>query len=103
MRCLFSLPMVLSLLLSGCGAFSVSAFTNFGIASGTVSIVRVTIITDGHGDSTTVTIVTLLQLGSGRDWTFCGSQVSQFPINSFVTVNYNPGTSCATLISVAVG
>ena len=107
MRCLFTLLVLFvvlsSLILSGCGAVYISGFTDFDVASGTVSIVRVTIIDNGHGGSVSVTIVTLLQLGSTRDWTFCGLQASRFPVNSFVTVAYTPGNACATVMSVTVG
>jgi hypothetical protein len=71
-------------------------------ASGTVSIVRLTFANDGKGNSVTVTVVTLLQRNDAQDLTFCGSQVSQFPINAFVTVNYTQGTLCSTLNSVSV-
>jgi len=96
MKCLVSALVLLCILLSGCGAVSVNGFFDSGAAgtstvSGTVSIVQLTFATDGKGNSITVTEVTLLQRGGAQDLTFCGSQVSQFAINAFVTVNYTPG------------
>ena len=107
MRCLALLIGVSCVLLSGCGGVSVSAFSDLGAAgtssaSGTVSIVQLTFASDGNGNSITVTVVTLLQNRSAQDLTFCGSQVSQFPINATVTVNYTPGTTCSTLAFVTV-
>lgn len=108
MTCLASLLVVFCILLSGCGGWSVSAFSDPGaagtsFASGTVSIVQLTYASDGNGNSITVTAVTLLQNRSAQDLTFCGSQVSQFPINTSVSVNYTPGATCSTLISVSAG
>lgn len=108
MRCLASLLVVSCILPSGCGGWSVSAFSDPGaagtsFASGTVSIVQLTYASDGNGNSITVTAVTLLQNRSAQDLTFCGSQVSQFPINASVSVNYTPGATCSTLISVTAG
>ncbi len=107
MRCLALLLGVSCVLLSGCGGVSVSAFSDPGVAgtsfaSGTVSIVQLTFASDGNGNSITVTAVTLLQNRSAQDLTFCGSQVTRFPINASVTVNYTPGSTCSTLTSVTV-
>ena len=107
MRCVACLLVLSCVLLLGCGAMSISASFDPGAAgtstaSGTVSIVRLTFANDGKGNSVTVTVVTLLQRDDAQDLTFCGSQVSQFPINAFVTVNYTQGTLCSTLNSVSV-
>ncbi len=102
---LIALALVSFSTLSGCGSIRISGFSDpgAGIASGTVSIVNLTWASDGSGNSITVTVVTLLQGGGSQDLTFCGSQVSQFPMNAFVTAKYKPGTTCSTLISVTVG
>lgn len=107
MKCLGSVLVLFCTLLCGCGTVSVSAFFNPGAAgtstaSGTVSIVQLTFANDGKGNSITVTVVTLLQRHDAQDLTFCGSQVGQFPINSFITVNYTPGITCSTLNSASV-
>ena len=107
MKCRISVLLLICLLLSGCGGFSGSAFFDAGgagtlFASGTVSIVHLTFVSDGHGNSTTVTVVTLLQTSSAQELTFCGSHVSDFPMNAFVTANYTEGPTCSNLISVKV-
>jgi uncharacterized protein YceK len=107
MKSLVSVLVLFCILLSGCGTVSGGAYFDSGAAgtstiSGTVSIVRLTFANDGKGNSITVTVVTLLQRNDAQDLTFCGSQASQFPMNSFVTVNYTPGITCSTLNSVSV-
>ncbi len=106
-RLLAPLLVLSCVVLSGCGGWSVSARSDPGpagtsFASGTVSIVQLTFASDGNGNSITVTAVTLLQNRSAQDLTFCGSQVSQFRINTSVTVNYTPGSTCSTLTFVTV-
>jgi hypothetical protein len=100
---ILSLVVVSSLLLSACGGVVVvRGAINFepAIASGVVSIVHLTFVATPNGKSDTVTVVTLLQTGSAQDLTFCGSQVTQFPVNMFVTAKYTQGQPCSTLISV---
>jgi uncharacterized protein YceK len=66
-----SLLLLFSLLLTGCGTVVVRGALNSDntvVASGAVSIVRLTFASDGNGNSVTVTVVTLLQSGSdGRN------------------------------------
>ncbi len=95
------------ILLTGCGGVSVSGYFDSGAAgtstvSGKVSIVHLTYISDANGGSTTVTVVTLLQDWEAQERTFCGSHVNQFPMNTFVTANYTPGSTCSTLNSVKI-
>ncbi len=101
-RNLLSLLVFSSLLLSGCGAFVVRGAINPQpvVASGVVSVVHLTFVSDGNGSSVTVTAVTLLQPGSAQDLTFCGSQVTQFPMDTLVTAKFTPGPACSSLISV---
>ena len=95
--------LVCSLLLSGCGAVIVNGTINSGAvtASGVVSIVRLTLASNGTGSSITVTVVTLVQSGTAQDLTFCGSQVNLFPMNTAVTTKFTQGSPCSTLISVS--
>ena len=89
--------------LAGCnGVTTFSAFSNPGIAntSGTVSIVRFTAVIGPNGAFINVTIVTLVQNGFSNDNTFCGDVRNQFPMNSFVNVNFNPGQPCNTIVQV---
>lgn len=94
------------LMLAGCGAIIVGGTLNGGnavVASGVVSVVRLTFASEGNGASITVTVVTLSQSGSAQDFTFCGSQGSQFPMDRFVTTRFTAGTTCSTLLSVTAG
>jgi hypothetical protein len=104
MKCLLSLLIVFSLLLAGCGAVVVRGALNGDtlVAAGMVSIVRLTFAFDGN-TLVTVTVVTLLQSGTAQTLTFCGSQVNQFPMDTFVTTRFTPGRTCATLVTVSAG
>ncbi len=105
MKRLLILLVLISLTLAGCGGTVIvrGALNPGGIVStsGTVSIVQLSFTSDGNGASIQVTIVTLLQTGSAQTLTFCGSQVSQFPMETFVKTAFTPGTPCATLVSVS--
>jgi hypothetical protein len=64
---------------------------------GTVSSVQLSI--DGNAQ---VTFVTFLQSGAPFTIGFCGDQTSLFPLNRTMTVNFNPGQTCATIIAVVI-
>jgi len=105
MKRLMALLILLSLLLTGCGTVVVRGALNGDnsvVASGVVSIVRLAFAADGNGSSITVTVVTLVQSGAAQDLTFCGSQVSQFPMNAFVTARFTTGSACSNLLTVTV-
>jgi hypothetical protein len=91
----------LSLALASCGTFGFSS--NPGSASntaaGTVSLVHLSVV-DGDVQ---VTFVTLQSSGSANQFTFCGDQVSRFPMNTSVTVNFNPGQNCNQVVVVITG
>ena len=92
-----------TVLLTSCGTVVVQGAINFPTtASGFVSIVHFTFVADGNGSQTSVTVVTLLSSGSAQELTFCGSHVSDFPMNTVVTAKYTQRTPCSTLISVTV-
>jgi hypothetical protein len=105
MERLLSLLVLFSLLLTGCGTVVVRGALNGDpvVAAGVVSIVHLTFSSDGKGNTITVTVVTLLQSGAAQTLTFCGSQVTQFPMDTFVTTKFTTGSTCATLITVTVG
>jgi hypothetical protein len=97
--CLTSL-LFASLLLTSCGQVFVSAFSNPGpstVIFGTVSIVQITVI-DGN---VVVTIVTLINAGVGSQFTFCGDQRNQFPMDRVVSATFTPGTPCANIVQVS--
>jgi hypothetical protein len=98
-RCLLSVVLA-SLLLTSCGQVFVSAFSHPGSSTvfvGTVSIVQITVV-DGN---VMVTAVTLINNGVGNDFTFCGDQRDQFPMNRLVSATFTPGTPCANIIQVS--
>ena len=94
---------LLVVFLAGCnGVTTFSAFSNPGIANaiGVVSIVRFTAVIGPNGTLINVTIVTLAQNGFSNDNTFCGDVRNQFPMNAFISVNFNPGQPCNTVVKV---
>ena len=102
-RLFLCLALLVSLLLAGCeGVVQIQGAVNLpaSTTSGTVSIVQVSAVSGGNGTSVQVTVVTLLQPGTAQTTTFCGSQVGQFPMDTFVTATFNQGPTCASLVSV---
>ena len=81
-----------------CGDIFVRGAINTGTqsANGIVSIVHLGV--DSGGVS--ITIITLT--GSGLDHTlnFCGDQTALFPVDREVSVNFKPGSPCASVLSV---
>ena len=99
-RLLATVLIALSLLYgTACGDVFVRA--TFGTAStlqGTVSSVQL-----GNANGTTqVTFVTFQQSGAPFTIDFCGDQTSLFPLTQTVTVNFNPGQTCATIVTVVI-
>ena len=43
----------------------------------------------------------LINGGIGNDFTFCGDQRNQFPMNQLVSATFTPGTPCANIIQVS--
>jgi hypothetical protein len=66
-----------------------------------VSIVQLTVISGSNGTSISVTLVTLLQPGAAQTLTFCGTQNSLFPMNTFVQVQFFSGADCSNIVLVA--
>jgi len=94
----------LSLLISGCGnVFFRSNFNNnTQTASGVVSVVQLTVIIDGNNVSTQVTVVTLVNNFVSSTESFCGDQMSQFPLNEFAQATFTPGQPCSNLVNVVI-
>ena len=92
------------LFLTGCGTVRVAGVlnaSNVSVVSGTVSFVQVTVLIDGKGTSTDVTVVTLLMPLARNTFTFCGNQASQFAMNTSVQISFtSAGESCADLVAV---
>lgn len=89
----------LTVSLTGCGTFAVGFISNPGSATGTVSSVHLSVI---NGD-VQVTFVTLQNNGSSNQFAFCGDHVGQFPMNTSVTVRFDPGHDCNQIIVVITG
>ncbi len=69
-------------------------------ASGTVTVVRLTVVSGPGGTNVNVTIVTLLTNGFSNTLTFCNTQSSLFPMNAFVQVNFTPAQPCISAFSI---
>lgn len=100
-----ALIMLLSQLLA-CGGIHVGAISNpsnVSVASGTVSVVHLTVVSNSNGTFVNVTAVTLLMPLGTNSLMLCGDQRSQFPTNSTVQVSYTPGQDCSNLVKVGPG
>jgi hypothetical protein len=98
--------LAVSFLALGCGHTFVGFVSNPGglrSVSGTVTIVQLGVINDGHGNLITFTGVTLIQNNTASTVNFCGDQRRQFPIDRFVRVDFTDGIFCSTLHAVTVG
>jgi hypothetical protein len=83
-----------------CDAVFVAGFTGGTVrsVSGTVSVVHLIFVDGG----VQVTFVTLVQTFGPQDFRFCGNVVPQFPMNTDVTVQFTPGTTCDSNLAVVV-
>ncbi len=96
-----SLTLLSCILLAGCGAVYVGGYYD-GVATGNVSLVRLTSALDEYGNSVQVTVVTLQELNDRQDLTLCGSHSSDFPLGARVTAKYKSGPVCSTLVSLTI-
>jgi hypothetical protein len=96
-------PLILLVSLCGCGSkFFVRGAINTATISGTVSMVQLTTIIE-DGTSVTVTLVTFLQSGTGRNMNFCGDQQSLFPLDQFVKASFTTTPPCASIVQIVIG
>lgn len=103
----FILVFVLTLVQVACGGFVAIGDFDDGnakiiVVSGTVTGAQLGNVVVGGG-FTQVTIVTLFSSGTSQTFNFCGNSLGQFPMNSFVQVNFNPGAGCNSIVVVIVG
>ena len=91
-----SVPLVL-LFATACGDVFVSGAIRTSTFQGTVTAVQI----QANG-GVQVTFVTFEQSGSPVAFSFCGNQTDLFPVDQTVTVNFNPGLTCATVVSVVL-
>ncbi len=98
------LLLILVLLSTGCGGGALFVGTSLPdgavTTTGLVSIVHLTVVSDGNGTLINVTVVTLVQAGTGQTFTFCGSQPNLFPIDQTVRVSFMPAQNCGNIIVV---
>ena len=104
MNRLFAPVLIISLAVStGCGNWSVSGAINTGSTiTGSISFVQLGNVLNGTGGTVQVTFVTFVQNGASSTIGFCDDQISLFPLDQTVRVNFNPGQPCATIIVVVI-
>ncbi len=96
------LVVVIALLLTtlACGDIFVRGAINTQSASGVVSIVQFSAVS---GNGVSITIITLTSSGMASTHSFCGDQRTLFPLNRDVQVNFTPGSSCDSIVTVVLG
>ena len=105
MKRLLPIPLLICLCanLTACGnVFVRGALLTDSSITGSISIVQLSSVNDGSGGAFQVTFVTFLQEGTSSSMTFCGNQTSLFPLKQTVRAKFNPGNSCATIITVVI-
>lgn len=98
------LSSLLCTLLSSCGAIRIQGFFGSGAetVSGFVSGVQVTTVPAVGGTVVVITIVNFQQTLGFITTNFCGNFGSQFPMNSFAQVSFNPGQPCSTIVTIVI-
>jgi hypothetical protein len=105
MRLLLLPLIVLPLMLADCGNTSVSFSSNPGFpasVTGTIIAVELESTNGPNGVLNTFTAVTIKSVTTTNNFSFCGDQRNQFPMNQEVRVDFNSGVSCSTLVAVVV-
>jgi hypothetical protein len=100
-RLLVALVLAGALAAVSCGDVFVRGAINPGTQSttGTISIVQFSASTGG---GVSVTIITLTGNSVPNTLSFCGDQRSLFPVDKQVQINFTPGQTCATVLTVSV-
>ena len=105
MKSLFSF-LLLSLLLTlpGCGNVFIRGAlpASSSSVSGTVSVVQLSAVIGENGRTVQVTFVTFSQSGASSTLGFCGDQRNQFPMQQPVRATFNPGTLCASVVTIVI-
>lgn len=106
MKRLLSILLVASLALvsCSCGNVDINGAINPGSSTitGFVSVVQLSTVIGGDGNSVLVTFVTFLSGGSSSTVGFCGDQTTRFPLNQTMQVNFTPGQACAAIIVIII-
>ncbi len=102
----YAIIVLLALSLCGCGAMigtgGAATPGQLSVVKGTVSSVQLSSV-PSNGGLTQVTFVGFQTNFATSQMAFCGNTVSQFPMNTMVTVNFNPGQDCNVIAVVVVG
>lgn len=106
-RAITTVVVAIALLMSGCGGGTLFLTTgpegtSFVVVSGTCTSVQ-TLNIVGNGGFILVTSVTLISNGISSAFNFCGDVTGQFPVNSFLTIRFTNGPTCATPGSIVIG
>jgi hypothetical protein len=90
--------------LTGCGNIFVRGALPGGVSSinGSVSVVQLSAVIGENGTTVQITFVTFLQSGTSSTIGFCGDQRSQFPMQQTVRAEFNPGQTCASIVTIVI-
>ena len=106
MKRLLSILLVLCLIMifTGCGNIFIRGAVpvSFSTVSGLVSVVELSTVIGNNGTTVEVTFVTLLQTGTSSLIAFCGDQRGHFPIEQTVRADFNPGQTCASIVTIVI-
>lgn len=102
----YAVIFLLALSLCGCGAMvgtgGAATPGQLSVVKGTVSSVQLSSV-PSNGGMTQVTFVGFQTNFTTSQMGFCGNVANQFPMNTSVTVNFNPGRDCNVISVVVVG
>jgi hypothetical protein len=102
----YAVVVLLALSLSGCGGVvavgGAATPGQLAVVSGNVTSVQLSSVAS-NGKFVQVTFVSLQTSGMTHQLTFCGNNANQFPMNTSVTVNFNPGQDCNQISVVITG
>ena len=106
MKRLFYLTLVacLTTTLTACGNVFVRGALPGGLStvSGSVSVVQLSAAIGENGTTVQITLVTLVQSGTSSTIGFCGDQRSHFPMQQTVRAEFNPGRTCASIVTILI-
>ena len=72
------------------------------VISGSVSVVQLSAAIGENGTTVQITLVTLVQSGTSSTIGFCGDQRSHFPMQQTVRAEFNPGRTCASIVTILI-
>ena len=101
--CLFLVAWLVTTL-SACGNVFVRGALpgELSTVNGSVSVVQLSAVIGENGTTVQITLVTLLQAGTSSTIGFCGDQRSQFPMQQTIRAEFNPGRTCASIVTIVI-